>query len=198
MKNILKKVVCVLLCGVFIFAFNGCSSNNELTEENVTNTVEIVETALKNFDKKTLNKYVDSKTLATILKFADGHDQFAELGKAIFKDLEIEITDINLDQKTVTVDVQNKKLNYVASDFTNELLSDFSALQLLTKLKDDSFLDTSLSALQNNISQVVDNASATVTLTIKQEKKNLVLSFDENAEDAVSGGALTAINSIIG
>jgi hypothetical protein len=35
-----------------------------------------------------------------------------------------------------------------------------------------------------------------VTLDIEQGKKNLVLSFDTDAEDAVSGGALTSIKSI--
>lgn len=198
MKNILKATMCLFLCVVVIFSFAGCSSNNEITEENVTQTVENATIALKEFDKKKLEKYVDSKTLSTILGFAEGHDQFAELGKSIFENLEIEITSIDLANKTVTVDVKNKKLNLVASDFTSKLLSDYTTLQLLTKLKNDAFLDDSLSSLQGNIANVSDFATATVTLNIKQGKKNLVLSFDENAEDAVSGGALTAINSIIG
>ena len=37
-----------------------------------------------------------------------------------------------------------------------------------------------------------------ITLNIEQGSKNLKLSFDENAENAVSGGALTAIKSIFG
>lgn len=198
MKNILKKSICLMLCMTFLFCFSSCSSKTEMTEENITKTVEIVDSSLKSFDKKNLEKYVDSKTLKTILTFADGHDQFAELGKSIFENLEMEITEINLEQKTVTLDVKNKDLSYVASDFTTQLMSDFSTIQLLTKLKNDSFLDSSLSSLQNNIAGVTEYTSATVTLSITQGKKNLVLAFDENAEDAVSGGALTAINSIIG
>ena len=38
----------------------------------------------------------------------------------------------------------------------------------------------------------------TVTLNIEQGKKNLILSFDADAEDAVSGGALQAIKKIFG
>ena len=37
-----------------------------------------------------------------------------------------------------------------------------------------------------------------IVLNIQQDSKNLVLSFDENAEDTVSGGALSAIKSIYG
>lgn len=198
MKNILKNFVCVSLVMAIIFSLAGCSSNTEMTEENVTQTVELAEQALKDFDKKSLEKYVDSTTLSTILKFAEGHDQFAELGKSIFKNLEIEIDNIDLDKRTVTINVKNKNLSYVASDFTNELLGQFSTIQLLTKLSDDNFLDNSLSKLLANIDSVIADQSATVTLSIKQDKKNLVLYFDEDAENAVSGGALGAINSIVG
>lgn len=199
MKNILKKITCFALVLAFILSFAGCSSSSaELTEENVTKTVELAETALKEFDKKSLDKYVDSKTLDTILSFADGHDQFAELGKGIFNSLEIEIDSIDLANKTVTINVSNKDLFLVASEFTADLLDSFTTIQLLTKLTNDSFLDTSLSVLLSNINSVTENVSATVVLNIKQDKKNLVLSFDEDAENAVSGGALGAINSIIG
>lgn len=199
MKNILKKITCFALVLAFILSFAGCSSSSaELTKENVTKTVELAETALKEFDKKSLDKYVDSKTLDTILSFADGHDQFAELGKGIFNSLEIEIDSIDLANKTVTINVSNKDLFLVASEFTADLLDSFTTIQLLTKLTNDSFLDTSLSVLLSNINSVTENVSATVVLNIKQDKKNLVLSFDEDAENAVSGGALGAINSIIG
>lgn len=198
MKNILKSFVCIILAMAIIFSLAGCSSHSELTEENVTNTVELAEQALKDFDKKALDKYVDSKTLDTILSFADGHDQFVELGKGIFNNLEIEIESIDLDNKTVTINVKNKDLVMVASDFTANLLSSYSTVQLLTKLTNDSFLDDSLSRLLTQINDVISEKSATVTLNIKQGKKNLVLSFDEDAENAVSGGALSAINSIIG
>ena len=37
-----------------------------------------------------------------------------------------------------------------------------------------------------------------ITLNIEQGSKNLKLSFDEKAEDAVSGGALSSIKAIFG
>ena len=42
------------------------------------------------------------------------------------------------------------------------------------------------------------SAGVTVTLSIRQGEKNLVLYFDEEAENAVSGGALGAVKKITG
>lgn len=197
MKRIIKGCICIILCLTIGFTLTGCSSA-ELTEENVTKTVEKVETSLKEFDTKDLEKYVDSETLSYILKMAKGHDQFSDLGKAIFENLDIEIDSINLEEKTVTVSVRNKDLFYVASDFAQNLLSNYSSFQLLNKLNDDEFLDNGLTQLTQGITdaQMKDEA-VQVTLTITQGKKNLVLGFDETAEDAVSGGALTAIKQLV-
>lgn len=197
MKQIIKGCICIILCLTIGFTLTGCSSA-ELTEENVTKTVEKVETSLKEFDTKDLEKYVDSETLSYILKMAKGHDQFSDLGKAIFENLDIKIDSINLEEKTVTVSVRNKDLFYVASDFAQNLLSNYSSFQLLNKLNDDEFLDNGLTQLTQGITdaQMKDEA-VQVTLTITQGKKNLVLGFDETAEDAVSGGALTAIKQLV-
>lgn len=197
MKKIIKSCMCIILCLTIGFTLTGCSSA-ELTQDNVTETTEKVETALKDFDTKRLEKYVDSDTLSYILKMAKGHDQFSELGKAIFENLEIEIDSINLEEKTVTVSVKNKDLYSVASEFAQNLLSNYSSMQLLNKLNDDEFLDSGLAELTQGIanSQMKDDA-VQVTLTITQGKKNLVLGFDETAEDAVSGGALTAIKQLV-
>ncbi len=197
MKRIIKGCICIILCLTIGFTLTGCSSA-ELTEENVTKTVEKVETSLKEFDTKDLEKYVDSETLSYILKMAKGHDQFSDLGKAIFENLDIKIDSINLEEKTVTVSVRNKDLFYVASDFAQNLLSNYSSFQLLNKLNDDEFLDNGLTQLTQGITdaQMKDEA-VQVTLTITQGKKNLVLGFDETAEDAVSGGALTAIKQLV-
>ena len=197
MKRIIKGCICIILCLTIGFTLAGCSSA-ELTEENVTKTVEKVETSLKEFDTKDLEKYVDSETLSYILKMAKGHDQFSDLGKAIFENLDIKIDSINLEEKTVTVSVRNKDLFYVASDFAQNLLSNYSSFQLLNKLNDDEFLDNGLTQLTQGITdaQMKDEA-VQVTLTITQGKKNLVLGFDETAEDAVSGGALTAIKQLV-
>ena len=197
MKQIIKGCLCIILCLTIGFTLTGCSSA-ELTEDNVTKTVDKVETALKEFDPKALEKYVDSETLSYILKMAKGHDQFSDLGKAIFENLDIEIDSINLEEKTVTVSVMNKDLYYVASDFTQNLMSNYSSFQLLNKLNDDDVRDTGLAQLtQGSTDAQMKADSIQVTLTITQGKKNLVLGFDEAAEDAVSGGALTAIKQLV-
>ncbi len=198
MVKIAKRISCLALCLAIIFSFSGCSGNNELTEENVTATVESAATALKEFDEKALEKYVDSKTLSYILGFAKDHEQFSELGRAIFENLEIEIESIDLDAKTVNIRVKNKMLSMVAGSFTKKLLEEHSKLQLVNLLNDDYFLDSSLSELVDGINSAdMQDSYVTVTLKIVQGKKNLVLSFDDEAENAVSGGALKAIKTLV-
>lgn len=197
MKNILKKFVSVSLCLVLIFALCSCSSNVEMTEENITETVQIVDTALKDFDTKKLKKYVDSQTLNVIMNFAEDHEQFAELGRKIFAGMEMNIDSVDTTAGTVTVTVTNKNLTAVASQFAGQLLSDYTKVQLLAQLKNESFLDSGLSTLTDGIANELAKTEATITLKVKQGKRNLVLSFDEDAENAVSGGALSAIKSLI-
>lgn len=197
MKKAIKRVMCIALCLMIIPTLSSCSKA-ELTEENITSTVETVEKALQSFDKKKLEKYVDSETLSYILKLAKGHEQFDELGVAIFENLEIDIQNVDVSAKTVDVVVKNKDLYQVASNFTYELLNQYSSLQLLQKLNDDDFLDDSLSTLTSGIQQSeMSDEGVSVTLTVTQGKRNLIIGFDDDAEDAVSGGALTAIKELI-
>lgn len=195
----MKKTISLLLCAILILlSFSACSGPNaDMTEENITETVETVETALKEFDIEALDKYVDSATLSVILNYAQKHEQFVELGKAIFGNLDMEITAIDLDNKTVTVSVSNKDLAKTASDFASKLKSEYSTFQLLSKLNSDLFLDNKLSELcaQINDAQLLPEAIE-ITLEIQQDSRNLVLSFNDKAEDAVSGGALSSIKSI--
>ncbi|MFR5875674.1 MAG: hypothetical protein ACLUFN_04215 [Eubacterium sp.] len=199
MKKAIKSLLCIFLCIGIIFSFAGCYGSTEMTEENVNAAVETVEKALQEFDTKTLGKYVESETLAYILNLADGHEQFSQLGAAIFKDLNMEVTAIDLEAKTVTVSVSNKDLYAIASGFTYELMGKYSGFQLLRMLDNDAFLDISLADLTEKIDAAVASTdNIEITLSISQGKHNLVLGFDEDAEDAVSGGALTAIKTAIG
>ncbi|MGN1203146.1 MAG: hypothetical protein ACI4RF_07600 [Eubacterium sp.] len=197
----MKKAISLLLCAVIIcLSFTACSGPNaDMTEENITETVEVVETALKEFDIDDLNKYVDSATLSVILGYAEKHEQFADLGRAIFANLEMEVTNIDIENKTVTVSVSNKDLAQAASDFAQKLKSEYSTVQLLVKLNSDLFLYSKLSELCSSIDDAVLLPNAVeITLDIEQDSKNLVLSFSDDAENAVSGGALSAIKSIYG
>lgn len=198
MKKALKVITSILLTLSMVFSLSACSSGAKLTQENVIKTVEIVETALKEFDTEKLQKYVSSTTLDYIIKFSNNHEQFAELGRAIFRDLEIEVESVDLENKTVTVTVRNKKLTNAASSFSKKLKERYSSFQLLKKLDDESFLDSSLGELVESIADAQLTTEANVTLNIEQGKKNLILSFDADAEDAVSGGALQAIKKIFG
>lgn len=195
MKNIPKILTSVFLIVVLAFSFSSCAKT-EMTEENITDTVSTVETALKEFDSKTLEKYVSSSTLSYIMKYAENHQQFVDLGKAIFKDLEITVTSVDVENRTVTLDVKNKNLKTAASIFALNLKDKYTTMQLLQKLDDEAFLDESLGTLVDSINSTKDTVEATVTLKVVQGKRNLVLSFDDDGEDAVSGGALTGIKNI--
>ena len=195
----MKKTLSILLCLAFILvSFTACSSNS-MTEKNVTKTVDTAFAALKEFDTDTLQKYVDSSTLNTIVGYAEKHEQLKQLGQAIFENVDYEIKSIDLDKKTVTVTVKNKDLAQGASDFANELKKDYSAFQLLAKLSDDTFLDSRLAQLKEKIADAqMEENGVDITLNIEQGSKNLKLTFDDTAEDAVSGVALGSIKAIFG
>ncbi|MCM1114512.1 MAG: hypothetical protein NC397_03360 [Clostridium sp.] len=194
----MKKTISIILCiFTMIISLTGCSGSTEITEANIEKTVNNAFEALVEFDTEGLNKYVKSTTLSIIIGYADDHQQFIDLGKAIFKNLSYEIKDINTEDKTVTVTVKNKNLSNVASDFASNLKSNYTTLQLLGKLNDDRFLDKRLAELCEKIDTAVDNAAGVdITLDIEQGQKNLVLVFDDAGENSVSGGALSAIKNI--
>lgn len=195
----MKKALSILLCLTFILvSFTACSSN-AMTEKNVTKTVDTAFTALKEFDTDKLQKYVDSSTLNTIVGFAQKHDQIKQLGQAIFENIDYEIKNIDLDKKTVTITVKNKNLAQGASDFATKLKSDYSTIQLLSKLNDEIFLNARLNELKQKIADAqMESDGIDITLNIEKGSKNLKLAFDDTAEDAVSGGALNSIKAIFG
>lgn len=197
----MKKVLSLVLVFVIVaMLFSGCSSapNADMTERNVKNTVDVAFDALKAFDTDALNTYVKSATLSQIMTYAQEHEQFKKLGQAIFANLEYEIGDIDLDAGLVTVSVKNKDLEEAAKSYMDGLLDAFSLFDLLAKIGDDSWLDENLSVLTNSINDCeMNNEPVEITLKIKEGGENLVLRFGADAENAVSGGALGAIKSII-
>lgn len=197
----MKRVLSIALVFILIATLLcGCSSapNADMTEKNVRKTVDVAFEALKDFDIETLDTYVKSSTLTQIITFAEEHDQFKALGRAIFANLSYEIKEIDLDAALVTITVNNKDLEEAAKKFMDGLLGDFSLMELLSQLNDDSWLDSNLSILTSSIDKCEMNPEPTeITLKIREGAENLVLRFGTDAENAVSGGALGAIKSII-
>ena len=193
-----KKIFAVLLSAVLIACmFTGCSGGAKMTEENVTKTVEKAEAALKDFDIDALKKYVDSPTLSMIYSYAEKHEQLRNIGKVLFENLELEIVNIDLENSQVTLKVTNKDMADIAKEFATQLKSDNTTVQLLAKLNNEVFLDASYYSLRDKVKASDKMQEETeVTLTILQGKKNLALSFDNESEDIVSGGALSAIKKI--
>ena len=182
-----------------VFGFSSCSGKAEMNDENVKFAVDSAEAALKEFNTEELEKFVDSKTLSVIIPFAEKNEAFMTLGKAMFKNLEIEIVSTDLENKKVTVKVINKDLYADASAFAYNLNTSYSKMELLGLIDNQSFIDKNLNPLIEQIDAAPMKADyEEVVLTLQQRKRNLVLSFDEEAENAVSGGALGAIKSVFG
>lgn len=200
----MKKFFAVLLSVLIIAcSFSACSAkpNNKLTEKNITVTINTIFDALKVFDSATVKKYVESSTLDKILTYASKKDQFRKLGVAIFENVEYTIKEIDIDNQSVTLSVKNKDLADVASEFTEGLLKEYASItgvvQLLKDIKDDDWLDNNLSILTKGISAaVMKDEEFDVELTFEQKNDRLVFDFTLEAEDAVSGGALTAIKNL--
>lgn len=196
----MKRAISLALVFIIIaMLFSGCSSapNADMTEKNVKKTVDVVFEALKNFDMETLDTYVKSSALTRIITFAEDHDQFRQLGRAIFANLSYEIKEIDLDAALVTVAVTNKDLAEAAKNFTDDLLDKFSLLDLLTQITNDAWLDENLSILTKSIDNCELNPNPVeITLKIREGADHLVLHFGTDAENAVSGGALGAIKGI--
>ena len=197
----MKKWIALFLSIVLIICcFSACAKTSaEMTQENITATADTVFTALKEFNTEDLETYVSSSTLSVIMSYAKQHEQFAELGRAMFANLTYEITAIDTANKTVTLSVSNKDLAQVAGDFASDLMGKYSTFNLLSNLSSDTWLDSNLSILTEDIDAApMMSQPAEITVTIQQADDNLVFAFDENAENGVSGGALGAIKSAIG
>ncbi|MDE6412319.1 MAG: hypothetical protein K2K42_00265 [Eubacterium sp.] len=200
----MKKFLAILLSVLIIAcSFSACSAkpNNKLTEKNITVTINTIFDALKVFDSATVKRYVESSTLDKILTYASKKDQFRKLGVAIFENVEYTIKNIDVDNKTVTLSVKNKDLADVASEFTEGLLKEYASItgivQLLKDITNDEWLDNNLSILTKGISAaIMQNKEVDVDLSFEQKNDRLVFNFTLKAEDAVSGGALTAIKNL--
>ena len=197
----MKKGIALFLSIVLIICcFSACAKTSaEMTQENITATADTVFTALKEFNTEDLETYVSSSTLSVIMSYAKQHEQFAELGRAMFANLTYEITAIDTANKTVTLSASNKDLAQVAGDFASDLMGKYSTFNLLSNLSSDTWLDSNLSILTEDIDAApMMSQPAEITVTIQQADDNLVFAFDENAVNGVSGGALGAIKSAIG
>ncbi len=197
-KKISAAILAVLLCAGL---FTGCSSSTSLTadmtEENVEATLQVVFDALVKFDTDDLKNYVDSSTLDSIISYAKKYSQFTDLAKAMFANLSYDIDEIDLETESIYLTVYNKDLYDAAYEFVDNLTENYSTIQLLGKLTDSDWLDTNLQLLEDEIEDSpMDPFGEEIILTISQKSDNLVLEFDTEAEDAVSGGALGAITRL--
>lgn len=197
----MKRIISLTLAVIIIAAsFTACSSkpNAELTEENITKTVTTAFDALKVVDTELLEKYVQSPTLGILISYIDKQEQFKELGKAIFENLSYEIKSIDLENSTVTLSVTNKDLKDATEKYTKSLLKSYTKIQLLQRLSNEEWLNNNLSKLTAEIDKAeMKEEPEEITISIKKQSKNLILVFDEEAENEVSGGALLAIKNSI-
>ena len=197
MQNYIKRGLSLFLCFAMVFALSACSGR-AMTEENITNTVELVEKALREFDRETLQKYVSSKTLDYIIRFANNKEQFDTIGKLLFEKLELNIQSIDVENQAVTLEIKNRDMTVIADRYV-KLIKDYSnggkTLDMVKLLSDDEFLDISVRSITSQIAYATEPDNPTVlTVSVSRGAKNLVLNLDEEAEDAVSGGVVSVIS----
>lgn len=196
----MKKFISLALAVIFVAcSFCACQSKPtaDLTEENISKTIETAFTALQAVDEEALGTYVKASSLNFLLGYTKKYAQFDELGKAMFANLSYEIKEINVKKKTATVLVKNKDMRALAMDFTKSLVEEYSTVELLSKLSDEAWLDENLSQLTGEIDAAqIKSEAAEIEIKIEQKKDHLVLVFSQSAEDEISGGVLGAIMSI--
>ena len=197
MHNYIKRGISLFLCLAMVFALSACSGR-AMTEENITKTVELVEKALREFDRDTLQKYVSSKTLDYIIRFANSKEQFDTIGKLLFEKLELTVQSVDVENQTVTLEIVNRDMTEIARRYS-KLIKDYSggnALDMVKLLNDDEFLDISVRSITSQISYAtVPDNPVVLTVSVSKGSKNLVLNLDEEAENAVSGGVVKEISA---
>lgn len=197
----MKKIISVLMSVILICAiFCSCSSKPtaEMTQENITKTVDAAFTALKEVDEETLKTYVHSTTLSGLLIYTSKYKQFDDLGKAMFANLSYEIKSIDIENKTVVISVINKDLSQLSADFTQSLLSKYSTVELLKNLSNEAWLNENLTQMTAKIDAApMQSEPAEFKVRVEPDGEHLVLYFSEKAENDVSGGALGAIMGIV-
>lgn len=197
----MKKTLAIILSITFVLLiFSSCKAKPtaELNEENIIITVDTAFNALKNVDTKKLNQYVSSTTLSLLTSYIEDYNQFEKLGKSMFSNLSYEIKKVDVINKTVTISVLNKDLSEISTSFAKELASKYSPFVLLMKLSDEKWLDENLSKLTKQIKDAKMQTKPTqIVVNIFEGDENLVLGFDEQGENAISGGVISAITNAI-
>lgn len=198
MHQYLKRGLSLFLCLAMVFALSACTGR-AMTEDNITKTVELVEKALREFDRDTLKKYVNSKTLDYIIRFANNNEQFDTIGKLLFEKLELNIQSVDVENQTVTIAIVNRDMTEIAERYT-KLIREHSnggnTLDMVKLLSDEEFLDLSVRSITSQISYATIPDNPTVlTVSVSKGAKNLVLNLDEEAENAVSGGVVDVITA---
>lgn len=213
MEKAAKTIICIILCLAMCFGFGGCSSN-ELSESNVTATVDKVEQAFKDLNVATLAKYIKFGTLSNLssslgedVNLADSISvsdvsqlkPFVSLCDIMFANLEIEINSINLEEMTVDVSITNADYYQQSMIFAYNLKKNYNLQELLSLMANQQRFEEKLGELITSLEETeVQTKTIEATLTIEQGDKNLVLVLDKNAERAITGGVLTSIMTIYG
>ena len=194
----IKKLLCLLLCTLMVFSFSGCSSK-KLSEENVNKTIETVENAFIDASVVTLNKYtkfdtVLSNKIKVDPKNLGGKKKLLELTKVLFENLEIEVNSVDLEEMTVTLNVTNKVTYLTTDNFLTNLKKSNSVTQIITNLSDDEFVTKNVDIYIKELEKApIASSPRTITVKFEQGKHNLVLLFDDEAINAITGGASEAL-----
>ncbi len=193
----MKKYLCIVISIIMALFLTSCTSGED--NQAVRDSVEAARQALIEFDTNEFEKYAKSETLDAIEGQTAVYPQINTLAQEIFKELEIEVKRVKInDEKgtgTATLKIRNKALKEPASDYVSSMVTQY--LQGNVDLKDSTFINEQLEAL----CKIVEGAETGdwVKVKVDVEKRNdgtWIIVFNDDAEDAVMGGAASVIKNI--
>lgn len=193
----MKKYFCVIITIMMALLMTSCSSGED--SQAVRDSAENARLALMEFDTDKFEKYAKSETLDSIEGQTAVYPQIKTLAQEIFKELEIEVKHVKVSEEkgtgTATLKIRNKALKEPASDYVSSMVTQY--LQGKVDLKDSAFINEQLESLCKTVENAETGDWVKVKVDVeKQSDGTWIIIFNDDAEDAVMGGAASVIKNI--
>lgn len=198
MGNIIKVAS---ICLIFLSLLSACSLGTEKPDKVVSNSLN----ALKKLDEKEMKKYFTYEELMDFkdIEEEETEDAFTdkEIQKLFFNNFKFKIksTSIKDDTATVKTDITNLDMkNIMQLYFAEALQLAFGNFFTGDKAISEEELEKQMAEILIKNMTKEDNKMVTTTVDIKLTKKDnkWKIQLDNTLQDAITGGMLTAVNSL--
>ena len=195
-----KKILCSALALIMIFSFSACSSENKDPATQFKDNVNAVEKGLLEFDLNEVLKYAKGDSISSIKLVSKHSEDFKEIAKAIFYNLQITVEEVNIEEGEdigdVTLKIKNKDLSEVITNYIGNNIQSIIDGEL--DLSDEKVAEEQLKIIHKAINDCTTMVENTVVVPVEKNKSGRwILLFSSEAEDALSGGTASVINAIV-